>query len=320
MSSAQIEDYDVDEVEYDNDQDATKAYSSFHRRSRSSGGGTSNPLMEIENLNEVPSSNLVRWNRIAAVFQFIQCGVLFYLSYDANTKWFLYTNYPITLDERQEEGENNVEGAADGFGVPGPEEIAAYSVTWYSAVFIAMSGLDHLIVTLPCFKSKYEYYLARNQNPFRWTEYTFSASLMRMMIAQLSGVTDIHLLGMIYVLAGMTMILGACHESVNAKARADGYKQNWFPFLAAWLPHLASWAVIFCYFFTAVSEGDPPGFVWSIVFILFILDGSFAALFYFQWAQICGFSSYIRGEKGFIVLSFTAKALLAWINYGGGSR
>ena len=116
------------------------------------------------------------------------------------------------------------------------------------------------------------------------------------------------------------MILGACHESVNAKARADGYKQNWFPFIAAWLPQLASWAVIFCYFFTAVSRGDPPGFVWSIVFILFILDGSFAVLFWMQWAKICGFSDYIRGEKGFIVLSFTAKALLAWINYGGGSR
>jgi hypothetical protein len=26
-----------------------------------------------------------------------------------------------------------------------------------------------------------------------------------------------------------------------------------------------------CYFFQAVSRGDPPGFVWAIIFIIFIL-------------------------------------------------
>jgi len=39
-----------------------------------------------------------------------------------------------------------------------------------------------------------------------------------------------------------------------------------------------------------------------------------------QWAKIGRFQNYLTGEIGFILLSFTAKALLAWINYGGGSR
>jgi hypothetical protein len=279
-------------------------------RSRSSAIESRN-WMEIENLNVIPP-RLRKWNIAAAIFQFVQGAALFYLSAQADTDWYLYTNFPKTFDER--------DVAPDDFGRPGPKEIAGYSVTWYSAVFILLSGLDHFVVSFPGFRGIYEYYIARHQNPFRWFEYAFSASLMRVMIAQLSGVTDVHILFGIFCLAATTMILGACHESVNAKARADGYRQNWFPFWAAWVPHLASWAIIFCYFLTAVSRGNPPAFVWAIVFILFALDATFAVLFWMQWAKICGFRDYVKGEIGFIILSFTAKSLLAWLNYGGGSR
>jgi len=267
-----------------------------------------NPTKEIEHLNEIPS-NLQYWNIAAAIFQFAQAIALFYLSSQANTKWFWYT-YFGNFDDRED---------AD-FGIPEPKLVASFSVTWYSAVFILLSGLDHLVVTLPRIKNVYEYYIARHQNPFRWAEYSVSASLMRVMIAQLSGVTDIHLLFSIFLMAATTMLLGSVHESINAKNRADNLKQNWFAFLVAWIPQLGSWAIIYCYFFVAVTRANPPGFVYAIVFILFALDGTFALLFWLQWAKIGRFENYVTGEKGFIVLSFTAKALLAWINYGGGSR
>mgnify|MGYP005857872355 CR=1 FL=1 len=212
---------------------------------------------EIRNLNEIPGS-LFYWNVAASVFQFVQAAVLFYLSSQADTKWFWYVFYPASF--------------------------------------------------------------ARHQNPFRWAEYAVSASLMRVMIAQLCGITDIHLLFTVFALCALTMLLGGIHESVNAKARADGFKQNWYPFVVSWIAHLASWMPIVNYFFVAVKRGDPPNFVWSIIFILFFLDGTFAALFSLQWCKVWKFKDYVFGEKGFIVLSFTAKALLAWINYGGGSR
>jgi hypothetical protein len=267
--------------------------------------------------NEVPSSNLYIWNTAAAIFQTGSAAALFVLSAMADSKWRLYTNYPLTLDDRDE--------TPDTFGVPGPAELYSYSVTWYSAVFIALSALDHGVVAW-VFRDTYNYYIARNQNPFRWIEYSLSASLMRVMIAQLSGVTDIHLLFMVFSASATTMLVGGLlHESVNAEARAvaDGTsakRQNWLPFVLAWIPHLSSWLVIFSYFLKAVAEADPPNFVWAIVFILFALDGTFAILFWLQWAKIGPFRDYVVGEKGFILLSFTAKALLAWINYGGGSR
>lgn len=265
--------------------------------------------LSIRNLNVVPAS-LKIWNGVAVIVQFAQAAALFALSANADNAYYWYTNYPATFEDRDENPEE--------FGRPGPTEVADFSITWYSAVFILLSGLDHL--TCIIFWSTYKYQIERHQNHFRWAEYSISASLMRIMIAQLAGVTDIHLIWMLFASAAITMILGGIHESVNAKARADGLKQNWYPFLAAWIPHLACWLVIFNYFFKAVIEGDPPNFVWAIIFVLFFLDGCFAILFTLQWFKIGIFKDYVAGEKGFIVLSFTAKVLLAWINYGGGSR
>lgn len=265
--------------------------------------------MEIRNLNEIPTS-LYYWNIAASVFQFAQAVALFYLASQADTKWFWYVFYPATFEERDENPEE--------FGRPGTEYVAAFSVTWYSAAFIALSGIDHLLCVV--FRKTYEYYIARHQNPFRWIEYALSASLMRVMIAQLSGITDIHLLFTIYALCALTMLLGGIHESMNAKARADNLKQNWYPFIVSWIAHFSSWLPIVNYFFVAVKRGDPPNFVWSIIFILFFLDGTFAVLFSLQWLKVWKFKDYVFSEKGFIILSFTAKALLAWINYGGGSR
>jgi hypothetical protein len=107
------------------------------------------------------------------------------------------------------------------------------------------------------------------------------------------------------------------HEKLNAKARADGYTQNWFPAYAGGVPHMASWMVIFCYFFTGVRRGDPPAFVGTIVFGLFLLDSCFAICFYLQWHKIGIFNDYLVGEFGFIMLSFTAKTFLAWVTLIG---
>lgn len=262
------------------------------------------PDTGIENLNEIPNS-LRAWNIGACIFQWGQAGVMLWLATSATTQWPVYVNFPSYIGESSQEG----------FGIPFPKRVGSYSLTWLSGIFLGLSGLDHFLVSFPGINKKYNYYIERYQNPFRWTEYAISASIMRVMIAQLSGVTDIHNLFMIFILACTTMVLGSCHESVNAVARADGYRQNWFPFITAWIPQVASWSVIFCYFFVGVVRSSPPAFVWTIVFVLFFLDCTFALLFYMQWGKVWIFRDYVKGEIGFIVLSFTSKTLLAWITY-----
>lgn len=169
---------------------------------------------------------------------------------------------------------------------------------------------------------------------------------MRVMIAQFAGITDVHSLVCQFTLAAMTQQLGCAHENFNAKARADGLKQNWRCFYLAWVTQLVSWIIIFNYFGVRVSGGNQPDFIWVIIIIMFLLDSSFAITFTLQWAKIPPFDGkfqrkiastvyfmfaayffsdflriarvdYVVGERTFIVLSFFAKTLLAWIGFGG---
>ena len=92
---------------------------------------------------------------------------------------------------------------------------------------------------------------------------------------------------------------------------------SWTPFIMGCLPHLAAWSIVGTYFFYGVANGDPPKFVWAIIFILFTLDASFALVQYLQFKQVKFLRGLYKAEFAYIVLSLTAKQLLAWIQYGG---
>lgn len=256
-----------------------------------------NLAKEIQNLNEIPK-NLGYFNLIATACQFLQAIFLLIVASRNKSEWYWYTNY------------QNPETR-----MPVPTEVHAFSVLWLPPIFICMSGLEHLLCVI--FQDTYNWYLQRNQNPFRWIEYCFSASLMRTLIAQLVGVTDIQLLFCIFMSTNIMILLGLAHESINAKALADGYKQNWVCFWLSWLAQCISWIVIFNYFAKTVQNsqaGSTNSLLWVIVMFLFIIDNSFGVLFTFQWCQWEPIGKdYIVGEKGYICLSLLAKSLLAWL-------
>lgn len=95
---------------------------------------------------------------------------------------------------------------------------------------------------------------------------------------------------------------------------------SFLPFWLGFVPHLFNWAVIACFFFVGAARGSPPGFVWSIIFIVFFLDLLFAVNQWLQFKQVRGWRGFAAGEFWYIVLSLTSKQLLAWINYGGTRR
>jgi hypothetical protein len=97
--------------------------------------------------------------------------------------------------------------------------------------------------------------------------------------------------------------------------RYQSQSVDWTPFIMGCIPHLFAWSLVACHFFETVSNGDPPKFVWAIIFILFFLDALFAVV------QVLQFSGRIKGfaqaEFAYIILSLTSKQLLAWIQFGG---
>ena len=262
----------------------------------------------VDHLNTVPL-----WfypcHIVAAIFQYMQSFILFAFSKEVTTRAPVYTNF---------NSEYNV--LSPSFGIPNPIQTGEINMTLFSGICVLLAAIDHTITVIPYFRPKYEYYLKRNQSPYRWIEFSISASIMRVQVAQIAGVSDKHLLISIFFLSSCCILFGMIHEPLNARALAE-YGEHEFNFFGLWfsfIPHLVTWSIIYCYFITGLMNGEePPGYVGTILFALFVLDGSFAVNFICQWKRIGSYyKDYVFGEFIFIMLSFTAKTFLAWITYG----
>jgi hypothetical protein len=197
------------------------------------------------------------------------------------------------------------------YAVPKVELVGCYSITWYAGFAVLLAAIFHILTIAPGTKGVYEYYVVRNQSPFRWIEYSFSCPLLRLLIAQIAGITDIYSLILIFFLGQATIFFAVPFERLNAKARADGYKQDWLTFHMSCICHLVSWGVVIGYFFNGMAQAAPP-LALTLVVTLFILELAFPIVFALQWGKVGPFKDYMIGEFCYICLSFTAKTFLGW--------
>eukprot|EP00043_Microstomoeca_roanoka_P012852 m.125041 g.125041 ORF g.125041 m.125041 type:complete len:268 (+) comp15608_c1_seq1:82-885(+) len=258
---------------------------------------------DVVELDDAASTKLFRWNIGTALFHLLTSCVIFGIT-DRQAVVPIFTTYASSRDDA-------------GGWQPVPEKQSNSIIGYYSGVFLLLAAIDHFLVAT-LLREQYEGFLRKAQNPFRWIEYSISASVMRLEIAQLSGILDAHLLVAQFGLTMTTMLLGWIQEVQTWRLQGQPEKKTLLPFWVGFVPHAFSWGIISSYFFQAVSTGDPPDFVWAIIFILFFLDLTFAINMFLQQKEVGRWSQYLHGEFVFLILSLTAKQLLAWINYGGG--
>ncbi len=118
-----------------------------------------------------------------------------------------------------------------------------------------------------CNSTVYEEGLRRSQNSLRWLEYSVTAALMRIMIAQLSGVTSIHLLATIAGLTASTMAFGCLQERCNWLLQGRPRDKTFLPLLLGCVPHLFTWGLIASHFYGLAAHSTPPHWVW-VIFIV----------------------------------------------------
>jgi hypothetical protein len=186
-------------------------------------------------------------------------------------------------------------------------------VRWAVAAFLLLAALDHLLVASPGIVRWYERNLHRGINYARWIEYSFSASLMVVLIATFAGVTDLRALIAVAGVNAAMILFGLLMERTNiGRDRLD-----WFPFWFGCIAGAVPWIVIGVSLVGSEINGSVPGFVWGIFISLFLLFNSFAVNMWLQYRQVGPWRRYVFGEWGYLVLSLTAKSLLAWQIYAG---
>lgn len=244
-------------------------------------------------LSSAQSTNLRRWNAGLAALHAGQALLIAVLA----------GSFSIALTTAPPAG-------PPGTRLPDAETLVDVAIGPTIAAFLALAAIDHLL-TATVGRPLYEADLRRGINRFRWVEYSLSATVMVLLIAAYSGITEVTaVIGIAG--ANVAMILfGWLQERANPPdRRGTTMMPFWFGTLAGVAPWIAIW-------FNVVTADEVPGFVYGIVVVETVLFFSFGLNQWLQYRRIGRWSSYLNGEKTYLVLSLVAKSLLAWQIYGG---
>lgn len=181
------------------------------------------------------------------------------------------------------------------------------------AAFLFLAAADHLLMAAPGVNGWYTRMLGERKNYARWIEYSVSASLMIVLIAMITSITDIGALIAIFGVNTAMILFGLLQEMF---VRPQTGRVNWWPYLFGCFAGAVPWIVIaLSVWFSETSSqsaGGPPGFVYGIIVSLFLFFNTFSVNMVLQYKGVGKWRSYLFGERAYIFFSLVAKSLLAW--------
>ena len=186
------------------------------------------------------------------------------------------------------------------------DHLFSYRLGWAVAAFEIISALAHVVVASRWGFERYIRELEHHRNRFRWTEYSFSASLMIVIIAGITGITDVVALLALFGINASMILFGWLMETTNERGR----RVSWTPFAFGCVAGVVPWAAIVIYLIGAGS--DVPKFVYGIFVSLFVFFNCFAITQLLQYRAKGRWANYLFGERVYIYFSLIAKSLLAW--------
>jgi hypothetical protein len=246
-------------------------------------------MMVTDEITERKLGSLRIWNIVVGIILAVQAVMLAVLTNDFSL--------PVTSTYMS--------------GPPGtaPELHHLFNIStgWGVFAFLAISAAALLIIASPLVFPWYKRNLLQKRNYGRWIEYFFSSSIMIVLISQLTGISDVAALLVIFGINACMILFGALQEKYENPG-----KPSWLPFWFGSFAGAIPWIAIAIYVWAPGLEVSPPGFVYGIIASLFVFFNCFAINMILQYKKVGPWRDYLFGEKVYILLSLTAKALLAW--------
>jgi hypothetical protein len=198
-------------------------------------------------------------------------------------------------------------------GPPGTQptltKLGNLQLGWGVFAFMAISAAALLILASPGVFGWYKRNLLRERNYGRWMEYSISSSLMIVLITMICGVTDIAAMIAIFAVNACMILFGLLMEKYERPGTP-----SWLPFWFGSFAGIIPWIAIVIYLaHPGLSGPHAPGFVYGIIASYFVFFNIFAINMVLQYKKVGRWVDYLFGEKVYIVLSLTSKALLAWL-------
>ena len=194
-----------------------------------------------------------------------------------------------------------------GSGAPAPSTLFDIPIGRAVAAFVLISAAAHAFLVLPGVFDWYRRNLERRRNDARWIEYSVSASIMIVLIAMLTGISDVAALIALFGVNASMIFFGMVQE--HASRPGEG---SLLPFWLGCIAGAVPWLAIAIYLASPGTAANPPGFVYGIFVSLFLFFNVFALNMWLQYRRIGPWRDYLFGESVYVLLSLTAKSALAW--------
>jgi len=199
-----------------------------------------------------------------------------------------------------------------------------FYLTYLVALFFFLSAFAHLGNAF-LWRPHYEYALERAYAPFRWIEYSGSASVMVLILAYTSGTILNPVLVSLFALTFITMTFGHLHEVICRPASLDEWVSSsklWRlqGHLMGYVPQCFAWGLIIAQFMeaggasTTDANGEKrqmPTFVYAIVFGEMLIFWGFGVVQLI--VSLRPPSKYYEGEIAYMWLSLFSKGFLGLI-------
>jgi hypothetical protein len=184
-----------------------------------------------------------------------------------------------------------------------------------AAVFFVAAIVHGVVATL--YRKRYTEDAEQGINRTRWLECGLSASIMLVAIAVVSGVADLVTLILIFVLAVLASLLGVAIE-IYRQTKTKTH----ILYVLTGIACIAPVVVLGLYVWGAAvyGGGHVPAFVYWIYASMLVLFGGFVATMYLQRKKTGPWKNPLYSERAFMILSFTAKTLVAWQIFAGALR
>jgi hypothetical protein len=253
------------------------------------------------------SASLFRWNASLAVLHLVQSAAILALSFARDP---VVTSPVVGTYLRFDEATRHL--------VTAQRPVWDLPIGPAVALFLLMSAIAHLTMAFPA-RRWYEAHLARHQNPIRWLEYSFSSSVMIVVIAALAGVQEVGTLIAIFGVNAAMILFGWSMEIANEGRD----RPQWLHYIFGCIAGAVPWLVIGVTLLISATEpgAEPiPGFVIAIFVSLFVFFDVFAVNMVLQYRKTGRWRDYLYGERVYMLLSLFAKSALAWQVFFGTLR
>ena len=260
------------------------------RMSQATDQPTNSDLGTVDPVSPAIGKRLRRDNVIAGLFHLAQAVVVLVLA----TSFAL----PVTA---------SFLAGPPGSPPQSPTTLFSVNIAILVAAFLLLSALAHAIIASPGVFQWYLGTLGRQRNYGRWIEYSISSSLMIVLIAMITGISDIAALIALFGVNVSMILFGLLQEHYETPGNG-----RWLPFIFGCIAGVVPWLAVGVYLVSPGSASNPPGFVYGIFFSLFVFFNVFALNQWLQYKPVGKWANYIRGERAYILLSLVAKSLLAW--------